>query len=148
MCITPSANILHAKVYRNPIKDAITCALRVHGTMQQSRLSTARVQYNRATASLDAAFNNLAALMETHIVVDTDTTGSKFASKLLSGDNDALNTDPYSVDIMQEHRSLIEQGLNDLRTHSLSILQGHSSSEDSVLARGNDTIQFRRLLET
>lgn len=71
-------------------------------------LETATLEYNRAMASLDAAFNDIAALMDTHII-NRHWCVSDSVSKFLSYHGKVSASDPQAVDVMRYHRTLIDE---------------------------------------
>lgn len=115
-------------------------------------LKTSTVEYNRAMASLDAAFNDLAALMDTHIV-NRQRSVSDPVSKLLSYHDAVSASDPQIVDVMQYYRTLIDEALKDVGEHFPGMLSYAPLNTESILENrpvlgSNNPIKFNELLDT
>lgn len=115
-------------------------------------LKTATLEYNRAMASLDAVFNDLAALMDTHII-NPHWSVPDPVSKLLSYHGKVSASDPQVVDVMRYYRTLIDEALEDIvayfpSTFSYAPLNADSLVHNQLVSGSKDTSKFTELLET
>jgi hypothetical protein len=116
-------------------------------------LSTATLEYKRAMTLLNAAFNDLAALMDTRISNNHNMAVSDPVSKLLSYHGKVLTWDPHVVDVMGYYRILIEGALENVVKHFPSTLSHGPLNADPLLYNrqppgSNDTSRFNGLLDT
>lgn len=115
-------------------------------------LTTATLEYNRAMSVLDAAFNDLAALMNTQIV-HQHWSASDPVSKLLSHHGKVSSSDRHVVDVMHHYRTLIEEVLGNVVKHfpgtkSHASLNAESPLDSQLMSRLNGTRRFDILLDT
>lgn len=116
-------------------------------------LSTATLEYNRAMTLLNAAFNDLAALMDTRIMNNHNLAVSDPVSKLLSYHGKVSASDPHVVDVMQYYRTLIEGALENVVSNFPSTLAYAPLNTDPLLYNqlppgSNGTNRFNWLLDT
>ena len=79
-------------------------------------LTTAILEYNRAMSVLDAAFNDLAALMNTQII-HQHWSASDPVAKLLSHHGKVSSSEHHVVDVMRYYRALIDEALGNVVKH-------------------------------
>lgn len=102
---------------------------------------------------LNSAFNDLAAVMDTHISNNQNLAMSDPVSKLLSYHGKVLTSDPHVVDVMQYYRTLIEGALENVVNNFPSTLSYAPLNADPLLYNqqqpgSNDTIRLNGLLDT
>ena len=90
-------------------------------------LNTATLEYNRAMASLEATFNDLAALMDTHVKRLGISSPGDSVSELLAYHGTVFKGSGV-VDVMRHHRTLIEEALNNAKSPVLSAHTERASS--------------------
>lgn len=115
-------------------------------------LKTATLEYNKAMASLDAAFDDLAALMDTHIT-NHHSSLPKPVDRLLSYHGKGSASNPHVVDVMQPYRTLIEDALKNIVEHFPSTVSYTSLNEDpftdtQLVSGFKETSTFNELLDT
>ena len=98
-------------------------------------LEAATSAYNRAMASLDATFNDLAALMDTHIVNQHWSVSSDPISKLLSYHGKV--SDSQFVDVMRHYRNLIDDALRNVMEHFPNTLS-YTTHVNTVVKNSNN----------
>ncbi|KAJ7984109.1 hypothetical protein DPEC_G00363930 [Dallia pectoralis] len=115
-------------------------------------LSTATLEYNRAMSSLDATFNDLAALMDMSIVNQHWTVYDP-VSKLLSYNEEISLSDPQLVDVMRFHRRLIDEALTNVVDNFPGTLS-YTPANPAALVYNHpvsgydDTGKFNELMDT
>lgn len=102
-------------------------------------LNTAMLDYIRAMDSLDATVNDLAAIMDTHVVNQHSSPPDSVAKLLYHSKTADLQP---RVDVMRYHRSLIEQAIGDL-TENFPI----TPHADRRLPHRSNVSMFNELLD-
>lgn len=101
-------------------------------------LRTTLLRYNRAVDSLGASFNDLAAVMDTHIVNQLpDQSGDLRPQR-----TGAFESSTRVVDVMEYYRDMIQQGLREL---VLTLPASHLNPDTSVRSMSNSTRLADRL---